>query len=52
MADNIQQHALQEFGLEGEKEGTDSKGKKKKANSIHISLKLLKVKADGNTRTG
>ena len=29
-----------------------AKEKKKKANSIHISLKLLKVKADGNTRTG
>ena len=26
--------------------------KKKKANSIHVSVKLLKVKADGNTGTG
>ena len=29
MAGNIQQHALQGFGLEGEKEGTDSKEIKK-----------------------
>jgi hypothetical protein len=26
--------------------------KKKKANSIHVSVKLLKVKTDGNTGTG
>ena len=30
MAGNIQQHALQGFALESEKEGTDSKEKKSK----------------------
>lgn len=37
------------LGWRVRKEGTDSK--KKKANSILV-MKLLKVKADGNTRTG